>query len=59
MPVPPPRVALLLWAVLAALPPAAHAGEPPSRASILMTACPSRASLRASLIAYADSILPA
>ena len=59
MPTPPPRVALLLWAVLAALPPAAHAGEPPSRASILMTACPSRASLRASLIAYADSILPA
>lgn len=53
------RVTLLLvWAGLAAVPLAAHAGTAPSRSQVLLTLCPSRASLRVSLIGYADSIQP-
>ena len=50
--------ALLLVAALAAAPPAARAGTAPSRSQVLLTMCPSRVSLRASLMTYADSIQP-
>jgi len=49
---------LFAWAGLAAVSPAAHAGTAPSRSQVLLTLCPSRASLRASLLAYADSVQP-
>src|SRR5262249_41748812 len=50
------QAALCVCVGLLALPEAARAA--PSRASVLLTECRSRASLRASLVAYADSILP-
>ena len=53
-----PRSALLLALALSMLPAIAGAGTAPSRTQILLTQCPSRESLRASLIAYADSIQP-
>jgi hypothetical protein len=46
----------LLAATLAVTPPAARAGTAPSRSQVLLTLCPSRESLRASLLYYADSI---
>jgi len=49
-------VLLLAWAGLATGPFAAHAGTAPSRSQVLLTLCPSRTSLRASLVGYADSI---
>ena len=56
-----PSRAACVWVValaLCALPPLAGAGTAPSRTTILLTECPSRESLRARLLAYADSVLP-
>ena len=47
---------VLCGLALAAMPYAAHAGTAPSRSRVLLTLCPSRESLRASLLDYADSV---
>ena len=53
------RLGLLFASLaLAVLPAPGRAGTAPSRPQILLMECPTRASLRASLFAYADSIAP-